>query len=98
MLFVQACKQVVKTYYSENIITNDKLQDLVQNKSILQYGKYISTTLILVFAWFLGKLTIVPHPHSGADLNVLCKHFKKLKYNNLGSNCHFVDVKFKETF
>ena len=36
--------------------------------------------------------------HSGADLNVLCKHFKKFKYNNLGSNCHFVDVKFKETF
>ena len=24
------------------------------------------------------------------DLNVLCKHFKKLKYNNLGLNCHFV--------
>ena len=30
---------------------------------------------------------------SGADLNVLCKHFKKLKYNNLGLNCQFFDVK-----
>ena len=34
--------------------------------------------------------------HNGADLNVLCKHFKKLKYNNLGINCHFVDKNSKK--
>ena len=36
--------------------------------------------------------------HRGADLNVFCKHFKKLKHNNFGWNCHFVDIKFIETF
>ena len=36
--------------------------------------------------------------HSGADLEILCKHFNKLKYYIIRLNFHFVDVKFKETW
>ena len=45
---------------------------------------------------FGNKVRPRPAVHSWADLNVLCKNFKKLKNNHFWLNCNFVVVKFIE--
>ena len=70
-----------KLKYSKNNNTVAKIMGLQNTKK----SAFLSFQNI---CWEWGR-----GAHSGADLNILCKHFKNLKYNNFGLNCHFVETR-----